>query len=295
MKKWMLIRSALVSGCLALAACGGAGDGAPGSSAAVQRPPVAVTVQPAVIDEVRSELYSVGRIVSRNTPTLASEINARVIEVRVDEGRHVVKGQVLILLDTTAFALARLEAEADIQRLTASIANEERRVDRYRDLKTKDMMPQERLDDAEAALAVDRASLTAAQIAEQVNLSTSPCWRRINRLEKEGLIGKKVALLDAEKLGLGLVVFARIRLSKNDEASLHSFEDSVRGLAEVVECYTVTGSSDYFLKIITRDIKHYDRFLRRHLISRSLVRDINSNVAVTQIKYSTELPLYAPA
>lgn len=141
------------------------------------------------------------------------------------------------------------------------------------------------------ALLQQDASLTAAEIAEQVNLSTSPCWRRINRLEKEGLIAKRVALLDAEKLGLGLVVFARIRLAGNDEASLQNFEASVRGYAEVVECYTVTGSADYFLKIITRDIKHYDRFLRRHLIHSPQVRDINSNVAVTQIKYSTELPL----
>jgi len=135
------------------------------------------------------------------------------------------------------------------------------------------------------------ASLTAAEIAERVNLSPSPCWRRINRLEKAGLIEKRVALLDAEKLGLGLVVFARIRLSKNDENSLQSFEEQVRGLPEVVECYTVTGSADYFLKIVTRDIKHYDRFLRRHLIQIPLVRDINSNVAVTRIKYSTELPI----
>jgi Lrp/AsnC family transcriptional regulator len=135
------------------------------------------------------------------------------------------------------------------------------------------------------------ASLTAAQIAERVNLSASPCWRRINRLEKAGLIDRKVALLDPEKLGLGLVVFARIRLSKNDEASLEQFETRVRGFAEVVECYTVTGSADYFLKIITRDIKQYDRFLRRKLIQIPLVRDINSNVAVTCIKYTTELPL----
>jgi Lrp/AsnC family transcriptional regulator len=141
------------------------------------------------------------------------------------------------------------------------------------------------------ALLQQDASLTAAEIAEQVNLSASPCWRRINRLEKEGVIEKKVALLDSDKLGLGLVVFARIRLSKNDEVSLLSFEERVRGFAEVVECYTVTGSADYFLKIVTRDIKHYDRFLRRHLIQIPLVRDINSNVAVTRIKYTTELPL----
>ena len=135
------------------------------------------------------------------------------------------------------------------------------------------------------------ASLTAAQIAERVSLSTSPCWRRINRLEKAGLIERRVALLNPEKLGLGLVVFARIRLSRNDEASLESFEDQVRRFAEVVECYTVTGSADYFLKIVTRDIKQYDRFLRRRLTQIPLVRDINSNVAVTCIKYSTELPL----
>ena len=135
------------------------------------------------------------------------------------------------------------------------------------------------------------ASLTAAEIAEQVNLSTSPCWRRISRLEKDGVIDKKVALLDAEKLGMGLVVFSRISLAKNDESSLHDFEERVRRFPEVVECYSVTGSADYFLKIITRDIKHYDRFLRRHLIQIPMVRDVNSNVAVTRIKYSTELPL----
>ena len=135
------------------------------------------------------------------------------------------------------------------------------------------------------------ASLTAAEIAEQVNLSVSPCWRRINRLEQEGYIEKKVALLNAEKLGLGLVIFSRISLAKNDETSLHDFETRVREYPEVVECYTVTGSADYFLKIVTRDIKHYDRFLRRHLIQIPLVRDVNSNVAVTQIKYTTELPL----
>ncbi len=135
------------------------------------------------------------------------------------------------------------------------------------------------------------ASLTAAEIAERVNLSVSPCWRRINRLEKEGVIEKEVALLSAEKLGMGLVIFARISLSQNDEASLHTFEERVRQFPEVVECYTVTGAADYFLKIITRDIKRYDQFLRRHLLQIPQVRDVNSNVAVTQVKYTTGLPL----
>jgi len=135
------------------------------------------------------------------------------------------------------------------------------------------------------------ASLTAAEIAERVNLSASPCWRRISRLEKAGVIEKKVALLNAEKLGMGLVIFSRISLTKNDETSLHEFEERVRRFPEVVECYTVTGSADYFLKIITRDIQHYDRFLRGQLVQVPMVRDVNSNVAITQIKYTTELPL----
>ena len=135
------------------------------------------------------------------------------------------------------------------------------------------------------------ASLTAAEVAEQVNLSVSPCWRRISRLEKEGIIEKKVALLDPGKLGIGMVIFARVSLSQNDEASLHTFEERVRQYPEVVECYTVTGAADYFLKIMTRDIKGYDQFLRRHLLQIPHVRDVNSNVAVTQVKYSTGLPL----
>jgi Lrp/AsnC family transcriptional regulator len=141
------------------------------------------------------------------------------------------------------------------------------------------------------SLLQEDASLTAAEIAERINLSTSPCWRRINRLEKAGLIEKKVALLNAEKLGMGLVVFSRISLSKNDELSLEAFEDQVRQFPEVVECHTVTGSADYFLKIITRDIKHYEVFMRRQLLQVPLVSNINSNVAVTQIKYTTSLPL----
>lgn len=135
------------------------------------------------------------------------------------------------------------------------------------------------------------ASLTAQEIAAKVNLSTSPCWRRINRLEQTGIIQKKVALLDSKKLGMQMVTFVSISLSRNDEDSLEKFEKQVQQFPEIVECYTVTGTMDYFLKIITRDIQHFESFLRRHLARLPLIREIHSNVAVTQIKYSTELPL----
>ena len=104
---------------------------------------VPVAVGKARTREVVDELFSVGRLISRNTPSLAAEIEARVVEVLADEGEPVEAGQLLVRLDTTAVELQRREAQAEIQRLKASIENEKRRVDRYRDLKTKNVMSQE--------------------------------------------------------------------------------------------------------------------------------------------------------
>jgi Lrp/AsnC family transcriptional regulator len=141
------------------------------------------------------------------------------------------------------------------------------------------------------ALLQEDASLTAAEIAEQVSLSPSPCWRRIQRMEKEGYIEKRVALLNGERLGMGVVIFASISLSANDEQSLENFEAEIQQFPEVVECYTVTGTMDYFLKIITRDIRGYEAFLRQRLLQVPLIRELHSNVAVTKIKFTTSLPL----
>lgn len=143
-----------------LTACGG--ESGEGGEIVAERV-VSVTLANAALQDVQVELHSIGRLVSKNTPLLAAEINARVVAVLVEEGQPVRYDQVLILLDTTNYELARQEAEAAIGQLRASIANEERRVARYQDLKTKNMMSQERLDDAEAKLAVDRASMLAAQ------------------------------------------------------------------------------------------------------------------------------------
>ncbi|MEE4218832.1 MAG: efflux RND transporter periplasmic adaptor subunit [Xanthomonadales bacterium] len=143
-----------------LAACGD-GAGQDGEGAGTRA--VAVEIARVESRDVQTSLHSVGRLVSRNTPLLAAEVGARVMDVRVDDGETVEQGQVLIRLDTTAFELARREAQAAIQSLVVSIANEERRVSRYRDLKTTNAMSQERLDDAEAKLAADRASMAAAE------------------------------------------------------------------------------------------------------------------------------------
>lgn len=149
---------------LALLACGGSENDSSGKQdSSIDARSISVHITQAQTRDVVVELHSVGRLVSRNTPSLAAEIDARVVKVLVEEGDAVKAGQALVLLDTTKTELARREAVAEIERLQVSIANEQRRVNRYRDLKIRDMVPQERLDDAQAQLAENQASLQAAE------------------------------------------------------------------------------------------------------------------------------------
>lgn len=135
------------------------------------------------------------------------------------------------------------------------------------------------------------ASKTSTEIADVLNMSQSPCWRRINRIEQEGIIQKRVAILDREKLGMDLVVFTTVNLTTVGRQYLEDFESAVRVLPEVVECYTMTGIWDYMLKIVARDIRHYEVFVRERLLSLPMVGETHSHIAVTEIKNTTELPL----
>ena len=135
------------------------------------------------------------------------------------------------------------------------------------------------------------ASLSSQQNAERVKLSQSPCWRRINRLEQAGLLARKVSVLDREKLGMDVVVFATVNLSAHGREHLSTFEAEVAVFSEVLECYTMTGAWDYMLKIVTKDIRHYERFIRDQLMRLPGIGEIHSHIAVTEIKNSTELPL----
>ena len=136
-------------------------------------------------------------------------------------------------------------------------------------------------------------SLTTQEIADRINISQSPCWRRINRLEERGFINRKVALLNREKLGMDVVVFATVNLSTQGRDNLEDFEKEVEILAEVMECYTMAGTWDYMLKIVVKDIRRYERFIREKLTKLAHVREVHSHIAVTEIKYSTVLPLEA--
>ncbi len=135
------------------------------------------------------------------------------------------------------------------------------------------------------------ASLTTGAIAERLNLSQSPCWRRINRIEQAGLIRKRVALLDRRALGMEVVIFATVNLTANGRQDLARFERAVSGHPEVMECYTMAGIWDYLLKIVTRDIAHYEDFVRNTLLATPFISELHSHIAVTEIKNSTELPL----
>lgn len=141
------------------------------------------------------------------------------------------------------------------------------------------------------AILQEDATLSISEVASRVGLSQSPCWRRINRLEEAGLIKRRVALLDAKKLGLGVVVFVNVRLSGHEDQTLHEFEQAISAFPEVTECYTMTGTMDFLLRIIVKDIQGYETFFRNHLSQMPAVREVHSSVAITQIKNTTSLPL----
>jgi DNA-binding Lrp family transcriptional regulator len=135
------------------------------------------------------------------------------------------------------------------------------------------------------------AGLSVAEIAEQVGLSSSPCWRRIKKLEEEGVIQRRVTILDREKLGLTFEVYCTVKLSLPTKQNLETFEQAVLRWAEVVQCATVTGAADYELRIVTRDMHAFDDFLRDRLLSLGLVSNIESKIVIRSVKNSTAVPL----
>ncbi|WP_299875377.1 Lrp/AsnC family transcriptional regulator [uncultured Cocleimonas sp.] len=135
------------------------------------------------------------------------------------------------------------------------------------------------------------ADRSSSDIAEILNMSQSPCWRRINQLIQKDIINKKVAVLNREKLGIDLVAFSTINLRETRRRHLEEFEDRVKEFEEVVECYTMTGSWDYMLKIVVRDIRQYEKFVRSKLLELPMIGEVHSHLAVTEIKNTTELPL----
>jgi len=135
------------------------------------------------------------------------------------------------------------------------------------------------------------ANQTTAEIAERVGLSVSPCWRRIDRLEREGFIRKRVAIVDRRKVGLNAHVFAQVKLNAHGRSNLDEFSEAIRGFPEVLDAYVLMGTTDFMLRIVAKDIDAYERFFFDRLSNLPGVQEINSTVALSEIKATTELPL----
>ncbi len=134
------------------------------------------------------------------------------------------------------------------------------------------------------------ATLTVRQIAEQVNLSVTPCWKRIRKLETDGYIRARVALLDPGRVNADVTVFVAIRTSQHTTEWIERFSRAVRDMPEVMEIYRMSGEIDYLLRVVVSSIGAYDRFYKR-LVDRIELSNVTSSFAMEQIKYTTALPI----
>ncbi|MBB1609285.1 MULTISPECIES: Lrp/AsnC family transcriptional regulator [unclassified Pseudomonas] len=141
------------------------------------------------------------------------------------------------------------------------------------------------------ALLQEEATFSTAEIAERIGLSQSPCWRRIQRLKEEGVIRRQVTLLDRKKIGLNTQIFAQVKLNTHGRNNLTEFAAAIREFPEVLECHVLMGAVDFMLRIVTEDIEAYERFFFERLSQVPGIQEINSIVALSEIKSTTSLPL----
>lgn len=143
------------------------------------------------------------------------------------------------------------------------------------------------------ALLQENAERSISDIAEAIHLSQNACWRRIRQLEEQGYILKRVALLDAVKLGAGMTVFVMVRAGEHSQEWLERFADAVRKIPEIVEFYRMTGEVDYLIKIRVADIAGYDRVYKQ-LIRSAPLTDVSGAFAMEELKHTTAIPLPIP-
>jgi len=140
----------------------------------------------------------------------------------------------------------------------------------------------------------DNADMPLAEIASKVGLSTTPCWRRINRLQADGIIRARVALLNRRALNAGGTVFVAVRTSQHNAQWLGRFAKAIASFPEVMDCYRMSGEIDYLIRLALPDIDAYDAFYKR-LIAKVELSDVTSMFAMEEIKSTTRLPLsYLP-
>ncbi|MGD8325832.1 MAG: Lrp/AsnC family transcriptional regulator [Sphingomonadales bacterium] len=148
----------------------------------------------------------------------------------------------------------------------------------------------DKIDSKILALLQKRADRSIADIAQEVGLSTTPCWRRIQAMEKAGIIKRRVALLDRKALGLNVDVFVQIRTRNHDISAMTTLSEKISDFEEVVGFYRMAGDMDYLLHVVVPDIPAFDAFYKA-LIARVSLDDVSSSFAMEEIKYTTALPL----
>lgn len=132
---------------------------------------------------------------------------------------------------------------------------------------------------------------SAQQLAEAVGMSATPVWRRLKELEQSGVIRREVVLMDREKLGLAICVWAHVSLVRHTDGAVEDFERLALTSPEIMECASITGEADYVIKVVVPDMKAYDRFLQERLFKLKGVASIRTNVVLREVKYETALPL----
>ncbi|WP_068316929.1 Lrp/AsnC family transcriptional regulator [Polycladidibacter hongkongensis] len=153
----------------------------------------------------------------------------------------------------------------------------------------------DRIDRRILAILQEDCTVPVAEIGRRVGLSTTPCWRRIQKLEEDGVITRRVALLDPKKVNTKVTAFVAVTTSQHTDDWLRKFADVISEFPEVVEFYRMAGQVDYLLRVSVPDIDAYDAFYKR-LIAKIDIGDVSTTFAMEQIKYTTELPLsYVPA
>lgn len=135
------------------------------------------------------------------------------------------------------------------------------------------------------------AKISSQELADKVNLSVSPCWRRVRKLEDAGIIERYVTLLNRRNLGLNTLAYVHVSLIEHTEAAIKAFDDFVAGQEQIIECCSVTGSDDYLLKVVAEDPEGLETFLMQKMLRLGIVRSSTTNFVLRQKKYSTALPL----
>jgi len=140
------------------------------------------------------------------------------------------------------------------------------------------------------AVVQEDASLSVAEIGQRVGLSSTPCWKRLQRLEADGVITKRVAIIDPEKIGLGITVFVSVETGDHSQEWLGRFADVVNAMPEVMEFYRMAGDVDYVLRVVVPDMQSYDLFYKK-LIATVPLKNVTSRFAMERIKSTTALPI----